>query len=177
MPLLLLSKKNAKALIRGKGVFKKFGAADAKNIYYFDDLVLLAQPSFPDKFAWLLTNAIIKGQEELLGATSPLNIKKSIYSLPEITGKKIKDYNIIACPGCYPTSILLPLNLRLNELLPETVAKMFLKILLLSTNLLLLNFNSADNFFKLNFLQKEIIFFAGIEKISSKEAISSLALQ
>ena len=37
------------------------------------------------------------------------NIKKSLYSLPEITGKKIKDYNIISCPGCYPTSILLPL--------------------------------------------------------------------
>ena len=37
------------------------------------------------------------------------NIKKSIYSIPEISGKKITDYNIIACPGCYPTSILLPL--------------------------------------------------------------------
>ncbi len=37
------------------------------------------------------------------------NIKKSIYSIPEISGKKIRDYNIIACPGCYPTSILLPL--------------------------------------------------------------------
>ena len=37
------------------------------------------------------------------------NIKRSIYSLPEITGNKIKDYKIIACPGCYPTSILLPL--------------------------------------------------------------------
>ena len=37
------------------------------------------------------------------------NIKKSIYSLPEITGSKIKNYNIIACPGCYPTSVLLPL--------------------------------------------------------------------
>jgi len=37
------------------------------------------------------------------------NIKKSIYGLPEINGKKIKDYNIIGCPGCYPTSILLPL--------------------------------------------------------------------
>jgi len=37
------------------------------------------------------------------------NIKKSIYALPEITGKKIKKYNIIGCPGCYPTSILLPL--------------------------------------------------------------------
>ncbi len=37
------------------------------------------------------------------------NIKKSIYSLPEITGNKIKNFNIIGCPGCYPTSILIPL--------------------------------------------------------------------
>ena len=37
------------------------------------------------------------------------NIKKSVYALPEIIGKKIKDYQIIGCPGCYPTSILLPL--------------------------------------------------------------------
>tara|TARA_B100000963_G_scaffold42618_1_gene31721 strand:- start:4260 stop:5282 length:1023 start_codon:yes stop_codon:yes gene_type:complete len=37
------------------------------------------------------------------------NIKKSIYALPELSGKKIKNYDIISCPGCYPTSILLPL--------------------------------------------------------------------
>ena len=37
------------------------------------------------------------------------NIKKSIYSLPEINGDQVKNYNIISCPGCYPTSILLPL--------------------------------------------------------------------
>ena len=37
------------------------------------------------------------------------NIKKSIYALPEITGDRVKKYNIIGCPGCYPTSILLPL--------------------------------------------------------------------
>ena len=37
------------------------------------------------------------------------NIKKSIYALPEITKNKIKGYNIIGCPGCYPTSVLLPL--------------------------------------------------------------------
>ena len=48
MPLLLLSKKNAKSLLKGNGVFKKYGAADAKVIYFFDDLVLLAQPSFPE---------------------------------------------------------------------------------------------------------------------------------
>ena len=37
------------------------------------------------------------------------NIKKSIYALPEFIGKKIKAYKIIGCPGCYPTSVLLPL--------------------------------------------------------------------
>ena len=37
------------------------------------------------------------------------NIKKSIYLLPEINGYKVKKFNIIGCPGCYPTSILLPL--------------------------------------------------------------------
>ena len=36
-------------------------------------------------------------------------IKKSIYSLPEINGKELSNYQIISCPGCYPTSILLPL--------------------------------------------------------------------
>ncbi len=36
-------------------------------------------------------------------------IKKSLYSLPEINGKYIDKYQIISCPGCYPTSILLPL--------------------------------------------------------------------
>ncbi len=37
------------------------------------------------------------------------NIKKSIYALPEVIGDKVKDFSIISCPGCYPTSILLPL--------------------------------------------------------------------
>ena len=36
-------------------------------------------------------------------------LKKSIYSLTEFSRHKIKNFNIIACPGCYPTSIQLPL--------------------------------------------------------------------
>jgi len=36
-------------------------------------------------------------------------IKNSIYALPEIKSNKIKNKKIISCPGCYPTSILLPL--------------------------------------------------------------------
>ena len=37
------------------------------------------------------------------------NIKNSIYALPEISKNNIKKYKIISCPGCYPTSILIPL--------------------------------------------------------------------
>jgi len=36
-------------------------------------------------------------------------LKYSIYSLSEFVKEKIKNYKIIACPGCYPTSIQLPL--------------------------------------------------------------------
>jgi len=36
-------------------------------------------------------------------------IKNSIYAISEFSKKDIKRYNIISCPGCYPTSILLPL--------------------------------------------------------------------
>ena len=51
------------------------------------------------------------------------NIKKSIYSLPEISSNKIKDFNIIGCPGCYPTSILLPLIplLKKNLIKPKNI--------------------------------------------------------
>jgi len=36
-------------------------------------------------------------------------IKKSIYAITEFSKDKLKNYNIIACPGCYPTSVQLPL--------------------------------------------------------------------
>ena len=56
------------------------------------------------------------------------NIKNSIYALPEITGKLIKRFNIIGCPGCYPTSILLPLipliqKRSINERKPDLYAR------------------------------------------------------
>ncbi len=40
---------------------------------------------------------------------SAKNVNKSIYALPEINKKYLKNYKIISCPGCYPTSALLPL--------------------------------------------------------------------
>ncbi len=36
-------------------------------------------------------------------------IKDSIYSIPEISGKLINKFKIISCPGCYPTTVLIPL--------------------------------------------------------------------
>ena len=48
------------------------------------------------------------------------NINKSIYALPEISKSKIKKYNIISCPGCYPTSILLPLIPLIKKKLIKT---------------------------------------------------------
>ena len=36
-------------------------------------------------------------------------LNKSVYGLSELNEKNIKDKKIIACPGCYPTSIIVPL--------------------------------------------------------------------
>ena len=47
-------------------------------------------------------------------------IKDSIYALPEIVDKQIKKFNIISCPGCYPTSILLPLTPLLKKRLIQS---------------------------------------------------------
>jgi len=40
--------------------------------------------------------------------SAPELLKKSVYGLPEIYRKLIKNALLIACPGCYPTSVLLP---------------------------------------------------------------------
>ena len=56
-----------------------------------------------------LKNANIYSKYYKIKHSSVKNIKKSIYALPEIKSKKIKKYKIIGCPGCYPTSVLLPL--------------------------------------------------------------------
>jgi len=39
---------------------------------------------------------------------APELLEKSVYGLPEIHGDAIKDAQLIASPGCYPTSILAP---------------------------------------------------------------------
>jgi N-acetyl-gamma-glutamyl-phosphate reductase len=85
-------------------------------------------------------------------------VKKTIYSIPEFTKNKIKDYRIIANPGCYPTSIQL-------ALLP------LMKKSLIETNNIIIDsksgFSGAGKNYKSKFTHKNIdnsIFAYGIEK-------------
>ena len=41
---------------------------------------------------------------------APDLLGQSVYGLPEIYRDKIRDAKLVACPGCYPTSILIPLR-------------------------------------------------------------------
>ena len=40
---------------------------------------------------------------------APELLKEAVYALPELRGEEIKGAKLIACPGCYPTSVLVPL--------------------------------------------------------------------
>src|SRR5215212_8205496 len=54
---------------------------------------------------------------------APELLAKAIYGSPELYREKIKDAVLIASPGCYPTSILLPLVplVRAKLIKPETI--------------------------------------------------------
>jgi N-acetyl-gamma-glutamyl-phosphate reductase len=42
--------------------------------------------------------------------SAPDLLGKSVYGMPEIYRDQIRDAKLVACPGCYPTSILIPLR-------------------------------------------------------------------
>jgi len=50
---------------------------------------------------------------------APDLLAAAVYGLPEIYRDKIRDARLVACPGCYPTSILLPMIPLLREKLIE----------------------------------------------------------
>lgn len=54
---------------------------------------------------------------------APHLLKKSVYGLAEIYRDQIRNSNFIACPGCYPTSILLPIIplLRAKLINPQNI--------------------------------------------------------
>lgn len=47
-------------------------------------------------------------------------LKEAVYGIPEIFKKEIKDAKIVANPGCYPTSIIVPLYPLIQEDLIDT---------------------------------------------------------
>ncbi len=51
---------------------------------------------------------------------APELLSKAIYGLPEVYREQIRTASLIACPGCYPTSILLPCIPLLKASLVET---------------------------------------------------------
>jgi N-acetyl-gamma-glutamyl-phosphate reductase len=51
---------------------------------------------------------------------APELLAKAVYGLPELYRKKIETAELVACPGCYPTSIILPLVPLLKEKLITT---------------------------------------------------------
>jgi N-acetyl-gamma-glutamyl-phosphate reductase len=63
--------------------------------------------------------------EEFYGHAHPAPdlLKEAVYGLPELRAEEIKAARLIASPGCYPTSILLPLLPLLREKLidPATI--------------------------------------------------------
>lgn len=50
---------------------------------------------------------------------APELLEKAVFGLPEVHGAAIRDANLVASPGCYPTSIMLPLIPLLKEGLIE----------------------------------------------------------
>ena len=85
-------------------------------------------------------------------------IKNSIYSIPEFSKDKIKNFRIIANPGCYPTSIQLPLIPLIKKNLIQT------KNIIIDSKS---GFSGAGKNYKIKFNHKNIdnsIFAYGIEK-------------
>ncbi len=54
---------------------------------------------------------------------APELLKDAVYGMPEIYREQIKKAKLVACPGCYPTSVILPLYPLLKEKLirPESI--------------------------------------------------------
>jgi len=109
-----------------------FGDADAKKITKNANFVFLALPhgvsadvakSFLDCDARVIDLSAdfrlrsAKVYEEFYGSkhAAPALLKQAVYGLPEQYAKEIAEADLVACPGCYPTSILIPLLPLLRE--------------------------------------------------------------
>ena len=105
----------------------QFTEADPKKLAHEAQIVFLALPhGLASEFAKPLVDLgarVIdlsadfrirdtKVYKEFYGSDHPAPdlLKKAVYGLPEIYREKIRDAQLVASPGCYPTSILIPLR-------------------------------------------------------------------
>jgi N-acetyl-gamma-glutamyl-phosphate reductase len=105
----------------------KFSDSDAKQIAHDASVVFLALPrGLAAEFArpLLATGARVVDlsadfrikdadvYKDFYGHDHPASdlLGQSVYGLPEIYRDKIRGAQLVACPGCYPTSILVPLR-------------------------------------------------------------------
>jgi N-acetyl-gamma-glutamyl-phosphate reductase len=124
--------KNATAL--------RFSDSDAKQIAADASIVFLALPhGLAAEFAKPLLSAGVRVLDlsadfrvkdadvyrEFYGHDHPAPdlLSKSVYGLPEVYRDQIREAQLVACPGCYPTSILIPLRplIRRKAIDRETV--------------------------------------------------------
>ena len=105
----------------------KFSNPDAKQIALEADLVFLA---LPHGLAAEFTKPLLAAGTRVVDLSADFRIKdaavykefygrdhpvpellgESVYGLPEIYRDQIRNATLVACPGCYPTSILIPLR-------------------------------------------------------------------
>jgi len=110
----------------------KFSDADPKQLARDAEIIFLALPhGLAAEFAKPLVQAGVRVVDlsadfrvndaavykEFYGhdQVAPELLAESVYGLPEIYRDKIRDAKLVACPGCYPTSILLPMLPLLRE--------------------------------------------------------------
>ncbi|HST31145.1 MAG TPA: N-acetyl-gamma-glutamyl-phosphate reductase [Chthoniobacterales bacterium] len=110
-----------------KAVSLKFSDSDAKQVAHAANIVFLALPhGLAAEFAQPLLSAgarildlsadfRVKDSDvyrEFYGHDHPAPdlLGRSVYGLPEIYRDQIRDAKLVACPGCYPTSIVIPLR-------------------------------------------------------------------
>jgi N-acetyl-gamma-glutamyl-phosphate reductase len=105
----------------------KFSDSDAKQIARDASLVFLA---LPHGLAAEFAKPLLSSGARVVDLSADFRIKdpavykefyghehpapdllgKSVYGLPEIYRDQIRDAKLVACPGCYPTSIVIPLR-------------------------------------------------------------------
>jgi N-acetyl-gamma-glutamyl-phosphate reductase len=104
----------------------RFGASDPVQLAQIAEIIFLA---LPHGFAAEFAKPLLQSGARVVDLSADFRIKdakiykefygndhpapdlfgKAVYGLPEIYRAEISHANLVACPGCYPTSILLPL--------------------------------------------------------------------